>query len=125
MFSIVAAILLGIASVFEVLLIIGLPLGEFTMGGQHKVLPPKFRVMAGLSIVSQLFAAVIILQAGGCISLWFTQKVTRIICYVFAGYFVLNMIMNLCSFNKKEKYVMTPLALVEAICFGITAIQMV
>ena len=29
-----------VVAVMEVLLIIGLPLGEFTMGGRHKVLPP-------------------------------------------------------------------------------------
>lgn len=125
MFSIIAAVLLGIASVFEVLLIMGLPLGEFTMGGQYKVLPPKFRIMAGFSILLQLFAGSVVLQAGGHIPLWFAEKVTQIICYAFSGYFLLNTIMNLCSYSKKEKYIITPLALVATICFGITAFQMV
>lgn len=124
MYAIVVAVLLGIASIFEVLLIMGFPLGEFTMGGRYKVLPPKFRVMAGISIVLQCFAIMIILQAGGHIPFLFPKKVTQIICYVFSVFFLLNTIMNLCSYSKKEKYVMTPLAVIAAICFGITAYQM-
>lgn len=59
--SIIGTILLLIVAVMEVLLIIGLPLGEFTMGGKFKVLPPLFRLFAGLSIVLQLFGAAMIL----------------------------------------------------------------
>lgn len=107
-----------------VLVACGLPLGEFTMGGQHKVLPNKFRVMAGVSLAIQLLAIVIILQAGGYLSLWFSFKATKYICFFFAAYLSLNTIMNLVSKSRKEKYVMTPLALVAAICFWITAFQM-
>ena len=125
MLSIIAAVLLGIAAIVEGLLILGFPLGEFTMGGQYKVLPSKLRMMAGVSIVLQIFAGIIVLQAGGHIPLMFVPKATQVICYIFAGYFVLNTFMNLCSHSKKEKYIMTPVALVAAICFGITAFQMV
>lgn len=124
MFAIIAAVLLGIASVFEVLLIMGLPLGEFTMGGQYKVLPTKLRIMVGFSIILQIFAGMIVLQTGRYVAFLFPKKVTKIICYVFSGYFLVNTIMNLCSYNKKEKYVMTPLAAIAGICFWITAFQM-
>lgn len=124
MFSIVAAVLFGIISVINVFVTLGFPLGEFTMGGRYKVLPPKLRMVAGLSIPIQIFALVIVLQAGRHIPLWFSEKTTQVICYVFAGFFVLNAIGNLCSYSKKEKYVMSPLALIAAICFGIAAFQM-
>jgi hypothetical protein len=52
-----------------VLVACGLPLGEFIMGGQHKTLPKKFRVVAVISAAIQIFAMIIILQAGGFISL--------------------------------------------------------
>lgn len=122
--SITGAVLLLAVAVMEVLLIIGLPLGEFTMGGRHKVLPPMYRVFAASSIVLQLFGAFIILQGGGIMVLWFTGNVTKIICFVFAGFFAVNTIMNLISPSKKEKIVMTPLAAVEACCFAITAFLM-
>ena len=124
MASIIAAVLLIIMAFLEVLLIIGLPLGEFTMGGQHKVLPPMLRLAAASSIVTQLFAAAIVFQGGGFMKMWFSQKVTMIICFCFAGFFVINTFMNLISKSKKEKYVMTPLAAVEAVCFALTALAL-
>ena len=124
MFSILGAVLFGVIVIMTVLVACGFPLGEFTMGGQHKILPKKFRVMAVISVAIQVFAMVIILQAGGFISMWLSFKVTKYICFFFAAYLSLNTIMNMISKSKKEKYVMTPLSLIAGICFWITAFQM-
>lgn len=123
-FAIIGAALLFIAAVFEVLLVAGLPLGEFTMGGRYKVLPPMMRGAAVFSLLTQVFAGLILLQAAGFMGMWFTFGVTRIICYVFGGFFVINTVMNFFSTSRKEKLVMTPLALIEAVCFLVTAIMM-
>ena len=122
--SITGAVLMLVVAVMEVLLIIGLPLGEFTMGGRHKVLPPIYRVFAASSIILQLFGAAMILQGGGLMDMWFSAKVVKIVCFVFAGFFAVNTFMNIISTSKKEKYVMTPLAAIEACCFAITAFSM-
>ena len=124
MFSILGAVLFGAIAIMTVLVACGLPLGEFTMGGQHKILPEKFRVMAVISVAIQIFAMIIILQAGGFISLWLSFKVTKYICFFFAAYLSLNTIMNMISKSRKEKYVMTPLSFIAGICFWITAFQM-
>ena len=124
MFSILGAVLFGLIATMTVLVACGLPLGEFTMGGQHKILPKKFRVMAVISVAIQIFAMIIILQAGGFISLWLSFKLTKYICFFFAIYLSLNTIMNMISKSRKERYVMTPLSLIATICFWITAFQM-
>ena len=124
MFSILGAVLFGVIAIMTVLVAYGLPLGEFTMGGQHKILPKKFRLAAVVSVAIQIFAMIIILQAGGLLPLWFSFKITKYICFFFAAYLSLNTIMNMISKSKKEKYVMTPLSLIAAICFWITAFQM-
>ena len=124
MFSILGAVLFGVIAIMTVLVACGFPLGEFTMGGQHKILPKKFRVMAVISLGIQIFAMIIILQAGGFISLWLSLKLTKYICFFFAVYLSLNTIINMISKSKKEKYVMTPLSLIAGICFWITAFQM-
>lgn len=124
MLSILGAVLFGLIATMTVLVACGMPLGEFTMGGQHKILPKKFRVVAVISVVIQIFAMIIILQAGGFIPLWVSFKVTKYICFLFAAYLSLNTIMNMLSKSRKEKYVMTPLSLITAICFWITAFQM-
>ena len=124
MFSILGAVLFGVIAIMTVLVACGFPLGEFTMGGQHKILPKKFRVMAVISVAIQIFGMIIILQAGGFISLWLSFKVTKYICFFFAAYLSLNTIMNMISKSRKEKYVMTPLSFIAGICFWITAFQM-
>ena len=124
MFSILGAVLFGVIAIMTVLVACGLPLGEFTMGGQHKILPNKFRVMAVISVAIQIFAMIIILQAGGFIPLCLSFKLTKYICFFFAAYLSLNTIMNMISKSRKEKYVMTPLSLIAGICFLITAFQM-
>ena len=70
MFSILGAVLFGVIVAMTVLVACGLPLGEFIMNGQHKILPKNFRVMAVISVAIQIFAMIIILQAGGFIPLW-------------------------------------------------------
>ena len=124
MFSILGAVLFGAIAIMTVLVACGFPLGEFTMGGQHKILPEKFRVMAVISVAIQIFAMIIILQAGGFIPLWLSFKVTKYICFFFAIYLSLNTIMNMISKSRKEKYAMTPISLIAGICFWITAFQM-
>ena len=121
MMAILGTVLLIIIAIMEVLLIFGLPLGEFTMGGRHKVLPPPYRIAAASSILLQIFGALMLLQAGGFMQMWFGVSTTRIICYVFGGFFAVNTVMNLISPSKKEKFVMTPLAAIEAVCFFVTA----
>lgn len=123
MYSIIGAILFSILAIMTILVACGLPLGEFTMGGQHKVLPKKLRIMAVISVVIQLFALIIVLQAGGHLGIWFSARITKYICIFFAVYLSLNTIMNFLSKSKKERYVMTPLSLIAAICFWITALQ--
>ena len=122
MISIIGASIFLIVIILSVLLICGVPLGELTMGGQYKVFPKKLRIVLVIQLLIQIFFIVIILQMGGLIPLWFSDKVTRTICIVMAVFLSLNTIMNFISKSKKEKYIMTPLSLVSAICFWITAL---
>ena len=124
MLSILGAVIFGVIATMTVLVACGLPFGEFTMGGQHKILPKNLRVAAVISVAIQIFAMIIILQAGGFIPLWFSFKVTKYICFFFAAYLSLNTIMNMISKSRKERFVMTPLSLIAGICFWITAFQM-
>ena len=51
-------------------------------------------------------------------------KGTKIIGIAMAMYLTLNTFLNLISKSKKEKYIMSPLSLVAAICFWISALKM-
>ncbi|WP_375104503.1 hypothetical protein ACDZ28_09400 [Paenibacillus sp. RS8] len=109
------------AAVFYILLTLGLPYGEFAMGGKHRIMPSQMRVACAISVVIQLLAILYLLQAGHVISIGLPFD--RGVCYFFAVYLILNTVMNLLSDSKKERLVMIPLSLVTAICFGLTAIM--
>lgn len=122
MVAIIGASVFSVVIVLSFLIICGLPLGELTMGGKYKVFPKKLRIVLVTQLILQIFFVVIILQMGGFIPLWFSDNVTKIICVVMAIYLSLNTFMNFVSKSKKEKYVMTPLSAISAICFWITAL---
>ena len=124
MISIIGAGSFSIVIILSFLIICGLPLGELTMGGQYKVFPHKLRIVLIIQIILQIFFVLIILQMGEFIPLFFSHNVTKIIGIVMAVYLSFNTVMNLISKSKKEKYIMTPLSFVTAICFWITALQM-
>ena len=124
MISIIGAGAFSIVIILSILIICGLPLGELTMGGQYKVFPPKLRIVLVTQLILQVFFVLIILQMGEIIPLLFSYNVTKIIGIVMAIYLSVNTVMNLISKSKKEKYIMTPLSFVTAICFWVTALQM-
>ncbi|MDH6364406.1 hypothetical protein M2139_001455 [Enterococcus sp. PF1-24] len=120
----IGALLFALIALLTLLVTFGLPLGEFTLGGQYAVLPIKMRVMTGISFVIQLFAILIVLQAGGVMKMWFPIKIVKGIGIFFSVYLTINVVMNFMSDSPKERYLMTPLALVAAICFWLTMINM-
>ena len=124
MISIIGAGAFSIVIILSILILCGLPLGELTMGGQYKVFPPKLRIVLVTQLILQVFFVLIILQMGEIIPLLFSYNVTKIIGIVMAIYLSVNTVMNLISKSKKEKYIMTPLSFVTAICFWITALKM-
>ncbi len=122
--SIIGSILFAVIIILYILIFLGKPLGEYAMGGQQKTVSGKTRTMYLIAIIVQLFAVFVLLEGGGIINTGFPPKATKIICYIFAAYFSLNVVMNLFSKSKKEKAVMTPLSAIVAGCFWIMAINL-
>jgi hypothetical protein len=123
MTAIIGTITMGLAVLLYISLVFGAPLGEFALGGKDKVLPKKARIVCAFSILIQLFATMILLQTGNVIPLIFSSQVTRILCIVFAIYLSLNVIMNLLSKSKKERFVSGSLSFITAVCFWLTVLM--
>jgi len=113
----IGALLLAVVIILSILLLCGLPLGELTMGGRYKVWPRKLRPVAASQLAVQVFALYILLAASGTLPCFISENVTKIICFVFAAFFLGNTVMNFFSTSKKEKCVMTPMSAVSSICF--------
>lgn len=123
MVSIIGAVSFSVVILVSILILFGFPLGELTMGGKYQVIPKPLRVFVLVQLIVQLCFVVVILQMGGFIPLWFSKDITKIIGIVMSVYLTLNVILNLISGSKKEKYVMTPISIIAASCFWITAIN--
>ena len=119
MIAIIGAGVFSIVIVLSFLIVCGFPLGELTMGGRYKVFPKKLRIILVMQLILQIFFVVIVLQMGGLIPFWFSENATKIICIIMAVYLSFNTIMNFISKSKKEKYIMTPLSAISAVCFWI------
>ncbi|MCL6453740.1 MAG: hypothetical protein K6T78_08990 [Alicyclobacillus sp.] len=114
--------LLGIAILY-VLLAFGLPYGEFAMGGKYRIMPKRIRVACVVSVLIQIIGILDLLQSGNVISIGFPHGIEKGVCYLFAVYLLLNTVINFLSKSKKERLTMTPLSLLTAICFGLTAMN--
>ncbi len=96
---------------FQIALIAGAPLGEYTQGGQTSgALPLRGRIIAAISIPILLFCGVAILSAAGFPGLDWPRK---------AGWFalaimVISAILNWITPSKKERAVWGPIMLVMA-----------
>ncbi len=103
--AVVGSTVFFIISIVYVLVALGLPFGEFIMGGKYRKAPNEIRYIIGISILVQWFAIIILLQTAGLLPLLFSSDITKAICFFFAVYLSLNVGMNLLSKSKKEKYI--------------------
>ncbi|MCR5489965.1 MAG: hypothetical protein K6F03_07860 [Saccharofermentans sp.] len=124
MHIIIGSILLVGVIVLSILLLCGLPLGELTMGGKHKVWPKEMRPLAIGQLVVQVIALLVLLAGGHVIPTFLPQGLLKALVIIFAIMFTGNIVMNAFSTSKKEKYIMTPVSVIAAVCFAIVALRM-
>lgn len=91
---------------FQLALVFGAPLGEYTMGGKFPgKLPVKMRIAALIQIfILILFASLVIAKARIAIEQY--HNIGRIGIWFVVAFFVLGSIVNLSSTSRKEKLVM-------------------
>lgn len=68
-----------------------------------------------ISVIINLFLAMVLLMKGGYIELWFRQKVVNIILWIYSVLFILNTIGNLFSKTTFEKF-FAVLTFILAVC---------
>lgn len=96
---------------FQIALIAGAPLGEYTQGGQHKgALPRSGRIIAAISIPILLFCGLAILSAAGFPGLGWPRRAS----WVALGIMVISAILNWITPSARERAVWGPVMLVMA-----------
>ena len=118
-----AVIALGVA-IFQIALVAGAPLGEYTMGGQHPgKLPGQFRVTAAVSAVIMVAQSGHYLAQAGILNPALSPGQNAIVNWFWFGFAVLGLIVNSISRSKKERNTWVPVLLVSAICALLVALN--
>ena len=118
-----AVIALGVA-IFQIALVAGAPLGEYTMGGQHPgKLPWQFRVTAAVSAIIMVAQSGHYLAQAGILNPALSPGQNAIVNWFWFGFAVLGLIVNSISRSKKERNTWVPVLLVSAICTLLVALN--
>jgi len=110
----IACTILACLGIFQLLLILGKPLGRFAWGGSYEVLPTKFRIGSAISIALYTVFVIIILSKAGIISV-ISENVASKGIWVITVYFFVGIFLNGISRSKSERAVMTPVVIALAI----------
>jgi hypothetical protein len=120
--AVLACTLLGALAVFQVLLVLGAPLGQFAWGGQQRVLPTRFRVGSTVSVLVYGLLSAIVLARAGLVKTGVPEGFLRTVTWIVVAYFFLGIGLNLASRSKPERAVMSPVAAVLcALCAVVAA----
>jgi hypothetical protein len=114
--SILYLILISIVITFQILLVIGLPLGEYAMGGHFPgKFPFKMRIAAIIQIFILSFLALIILIKGHILLPNLYPASNSLIWLVFS-ISIVSCILNFITKSKKEKRIWFPLSILLLLC---------
>lgn len=120
--AIVATIVLGLVMVLQLLLALGLPLGQAAWRGQYRVLPTRLRWASLATVVVLGLAAWVVLARAGLVFPGAEPVVIAVATWVLAGFWSLNVLGNFASRSPAERYAMTPVALLLVVCFIVVAL---
>lgn len=113
----IATVVLVLLMCYQVLLALGAPVGKAAWGGEHRVLPTNLRWASAAAVLILALAAWMVLARAGIVAPGADVLGIRILTWVFAAYFTLNVVMNLLSKSPLEKAIMTPASAILALGF--------
>ena len=120
--AIIAVVLFTGMSVFQLLLVLGLPLGRLAYGGKYEKLPSKMKITSLIGIVIFIFASLSVLERAKIITLFNNLMFVTVFIWIIAVYLAFNTLMNAISKSKWEKLIMTPISLTLTICCFIVVV---
>ncbi|MFJ6680111.1 hypothetical protein ACIQLK_13435 [Microbacterium sp. NPDC091382] len=113
-FALALTVVLALLAFFQIVLVLGAPLGRFAWGGQHRVLPARFRIGSLVSVLVYALIAVLAWDRVRAIDI-VPGVVAQISMWIVFAYFVLGILMNAISRSKPERNTMVPVTIVLAV----------
>jgi hypothetical protein len=121
--SILAAFVLSLVAIFQILLALALPFGRAAWGGTHHVLPPRLRIASALSAIPLGLGVWIVLARTGVVAIPWQPSTVRAGTWVAFSVLALNTVANFASGSRIERALMTPIAGVCSLCLLVAALS--
>jgi|SRR6056297_1777227 len=120
--AIIFTILITFVILFQLGLLIGMPWGEYAMGGRFPgTYPWKMRLVAIVQIIILFFFAFVVLVRAEIIRSRYSELSMTAIWFV-VGFFVLSSVLNLITPSKKERNLWAPTSILLLITSSILAL---
>ena len=114
--AIIASLILFGLAIFQLLLAVGKPYGEYAWGGQHKILPKSLRVGSILSIGIYTLFSIILIDSSSLIDIIPEGIIKLYAIWFLVIYLAIGVFVNAISKSKKERSTMTPIIIVLLFC---------
>lgn len=112
-----------IVSLFQLALVLGAPMGEYTLGGQNQgKLSAKLRLVSAISLLVNLAIAGHYLAQTGTIQTLLSSELNQIANWALVAFTAAGLVMNSISRSKKERNMWVPVLLLSLTCAVIVAI---
>ena len=117
------AIVQIVVALFQLALVLGVPMGEYAFGGQHPgKLPNRFRMASAFSFVVLFALAGHYFAQAGVFTPVLPAGPNSVVNWLQVGFFVLGLFMNSISRSKKERQMLVPVFLVSVVLAIIVAL---
>ncbi|OPJ60173.1 hypothetical protein [Clostridium chromiireducens] len=122
--SLICAVITFGMSLLQLSITFGAPFGEYVLGGQNKVLPPKMRFISATLFFIFIFVGMAYLQRCNILYIGFNSMFVKIVIIVNTLFLAYAIVGNgMLTKSKKEKYVMTPFAIIQFILSVVSLIS--
>jgi len=110
-------------SLFQLALVLGAPMGEYTLGGQTQgKLSTKLRFVSAISLLVNLAIAGHYLAQTGALQTLLPEQLNQIANWALVVFTASGLVMNSISRSKNERNMWVPVLLLSLICAVIVAI---
>ena len=110
-------------ALFQLALVLGAPMGEYTLGGQNPgKLPRNLRIASAVSMLVNLAIAGHYLAQTGSLNTLLPSDLNQIANWALVGFNALGLVMNSISRSKKERQMWVPVLLLSVACSVIVAL---
>ena len=109
--------------ILHILLIMGIPIGEYVLGGKNKVIPRQKRYINAILACFFFLLGICYIEKAGLISLQIPELLLKIIIIIYTVFLAYAIVGNtFFTQSKKEKIVMIPASVFGFICSMMTFI---